>query len=83
MGEQLCLSCLLRSIIDGCHPSAAFKLFGEAAGINEAGFAGDLAGGEAGFVEQAHGGEDSGLDEELLGADAEGGLEAALQVAKR
>jgi hypothetical protein len=53
-------------------------LFGEAARIDEAATAGELGGGEAGFVEQAHGGEDAGLDKELLGTDAEGGLEAAL-----
>ena len=82
MGEPRGLSCLLRSILGGRHAGAVFELFGEATGIDEAGFAGDLGGGEAGFVEEAHGGEDSGLDEELLGADAEGGLEAALQVAK-
>ncbi len=83
MGEPRGLSCLLRSIFGGCHPGAVFELFGEAAGIDKAAFAGDFGGGEAGFVEEARGGEDSGLDEELLGADAEGGLKAALQVAKR
>lgn len=82
MSESQCLDSLLRSILDGCHPSAVFELFGETAGIDEAGFAGDLGSGEAGFVEEAHGGEDSCLDEELLRTDAEGGLEAALQVAK-
>ena len=78
-----CLSLLLRPILGRRHAGAVFELFGEAAGIDEAGFAGDLGGGEAGFVEETHGGEDSGLDEELLWADAEGGLEAALQVAER
>ena len=78
-----CLSLLLRPILGRRHAGAVFELFGEAAGIDEAGFAGDLGGGEAGFVEETHGGEYSGLDEELLGADAEGGLEAALQVPER
>ncbi len=56
MGEPRCLPRLLRSIFGGCHPGAVFELFGEAAGIDKAGFAGDLGGGEAGFIEEAHGG---------------------------
>lgn len=83
MGKPQCLDCQLCSILGGGHTGAAFELFGEAAGIDEAALVRDLGGGEAGFIEQAHGSEDSGLDEELLGTDAEGGLEAALQVTKR
>ncbi len=49
------------------HSGAVFELFGEAAAIDEASFAGDLSGGEAGLIEEAHGGEDSGLEVELLG----------------
>ena len=50
------LPCLLRSILGGGHSGAVFELFGEAAGIDEASFAGDLGGGEAGFLEEGHGG---------------------------
>jgi hypothetical protein len=39
-----CLPRLLRSILGWSRASAVFELFGEAAGINEAGFAGDLGG---------------------------------------
>ena len=81
--NHTCLNCLPRSILSGGHAGAAFEVLCERTRIHETAPLGDLGGGEAGFVEEAHGGEDSGLDEELLWADAKGGLEAALQVAER
>ena len=56
MSDPQCLDCLLRSILGGGRACAAFELFGEAAGIDEAAFGGDLGGGEAGFLEEGHGG---------------------------
>ncbi len=56
MDGPRCLDCLSRPILGGGHTCAVFELFGEAAGIDEAGFAGDLGGGGAGFIEEAHGG---------------------------
>lgn len=58
-------------------------MFGEAVGTDEAALVHDLGGGETGFIEQAHGDDGSCLDKKILGADAEGSLEAALQVTKR
>ena len=45
MDGPQCLPRLLRSILGWGRVGAAFELFGEAAGIDEAGFAGDLGGG--------------------------------------
>ena len=56
IGQARCLSCQVRSILGGGHSGAVLELFGEAAGIDEASFAGDLSGGEAGLIEEAHSG---------------------------
>lgn len=56
MDGPRCLDCLSRPILGGGYTCAVFELFGEAAGIDEADFAGDLGGGGAGFIEEVHGG---------------------------
>jgi len=82
MGEARCLSCLVRSILGGGHSGAVFELFGEAAGIDEASFAGDLGGGEAGFIEEAHGGRTRVLKLNSWGAEPAGqALPVGIQVA--
>ncbi len=66
----------------GSHPDALPEMLGETARIDESTETGDLGGIEGSLLKHPLSGENTGLDEELLGSDPEGGAEAALKLAE-